>query len=52
MISDAIQHNTLDFETISNKIAKDTNNSPHEINNNILENIEITYETYNYYLKN
>ena len=51
-IAEAIQDNTLDFDSISHKIAKDTDESPNEIKKKILENIEITNETYNYYLKN
>jgi len=51
MISDSIIDNNLDFYYLAEKIAKDSDNSATEVKNTIIENIKISNDTYNYYLK-
>lgn len=49
IISEAIIYNNLDFDLISEKIAKDSVESANAIKKRIIENINITNNTYNYY---
>lgn len=50
-VADSIIDNNLDYFYLAEKIAKDSDSSATKIKNTIIENIKVSNDTYNYYLK-
>ena len=51
IIADSIINNNLDFDSIAEKIAKESGHSAKEIKTTILENVAVAKDSYQYYLK-